>query len=152
MPYEPLPDTWSWRDLPVLRAAVAGVDQTPIIGIELGAIVRQTGLNLDDVYRSSKALESAGLVALNETAGGASSNRVNEVAGAARVLAGQWPDEESTLDRIVAALEAIAQNTNDEDTRTNARKFAGWLRTSANTVGLAVATAAITGQIPGAGS
>jgi hypothetical protein len=145
------PDTWSWRDLPVLREAARGVDAEPILGIRLGEVAEATGLNNADVYRASKALQAAGLVELREYAGDGSDNSFEGVSGAARVLVGQWPTEETALDRMIAALEEIAANTDDSDTRTNAQKFAAWLRTGATTVGLSVATAAITGRLPGHG-
>jgi hypothetical protein len=110
---EQLPDTWATRDLPVLRAAVAGVDAEPIAGIRFAEIAAQTGLADEDVYRAAKALQSAGLVGLRETFGPTSTNSFNEVAGAARVHAGQWPSEETALDRMIAALETIAANTAD---------------------------------------
>lgn len=149
MTSSPLPDTWSNRDLPVLRQIVRMVDHDPIVGGPLGDIATETGLDVDDVYRAAKALEYDGLIRLTEYASPPQFHRADRVTGDARRLAGQWPTPETGLDRIIAALDAIAANTDDEDTRTKARKFADFLRTSAATVGLSVATAVITGQLPG---
>jgi hypothetical protein len=144
------PDTWSARDLPVLRAAALGVDEDPNAGIRIHEIAERTGIDVDDVYRATRALDSAGLIDvrwLHPSTHG----RIVEISGHARQLVGQWPTEETALERIIAALEAIAANTDDEDERTKAQRFAAWLRSGATTVGLSVASAAITGQIPGHG-
>ena len=50
---------------------------------------------------------------------------------------------------MITALEAIADNTDDEDTRTRARKILDSLTGAGKTIGISVATAALTGQIPG---
>ncbi|CUR59652.1 hypothetical protein NOCA1190018 [metagenome] len=61
-----------------------------------------------------------------------------------------WPTAESGLDRMIRALEAIAENTReDEDTRTRARRLLESLRGAGREVGISVVTAALTGQIPG---
>lgn len=51
---------------------------------------------------------------------------------------------------MIAALEAIAESTDeDEDTRTRARRVLDGMLAGGKTIGLGVATAAITGQLPG---
>ena len=52
------PDTWAWRDLPVLRHAVRGVDDQPIIGIGAQEIEAATGLSHDDCTRAQKAIDA----------------------------------------------------------------------------------------------
>jgi len=146
---QPNADTWNSRDLPVLRVAVQGVDAEPVIGITFTEVAEHTGLSLDDVYRSAKAMESAGLVGLREVMGTGHS-RINEVDGRARVIAGQWPSEETGFDRMIAALEAIAANSEDPDTRTRARKILEGFAGAGKTIGIGVTTAVITGQMPGA--
>ncbi len=74
-----------------------------------------------------------------------------DVTQTALYAVGAWPTPETALDRMLAALDKIAQNTDDSGTRTNAQRTAAWLRSSA-TVGLTVASAMITGQLPGASS
>lgn len=146
------PDTWSTRDLPVLAASVAGVDAEPVMGVRFQHLAETTGLDLHDVWLAAKALERDGLVVLREYAGGPTGGSVRGVSGEAHRLVGMWPTEVTALDRMIAALEAIADNTDDEDTRTRARKVLDGLSGAGRTIGLSVATAAITGQIPGAGS
>ena len=63
--------------------------------------------------------------------------------------AGAWPTPETAYDRMVAALEELAENAGDEDTRGRARRFLDGLTGAGKTIGISVATAAITGQLPG---
>ncbi|MDN4175619.1 hypothetical protein QWY28_21840 [Nocardioides sp. SOB77] len=56
---------------------------------------------------------------------------------------------ETALDRMIAALEAIAADTDDEDTRTRARKVIDGLSSAARLICLSVATTMATGQLPG---
>lgn len=143
-----LPDTWNSRDFPVLLEAARRIDAEIGAGVRFADIAQATGLSEDDVVIAARALDDAGLVELRLLMP-AKAGRIVRITARARQLVGHWPTEQTALDRIIAALEAIASNTDDEDTRSNARKFADFLRTSANTVGLSVAAAAITGQLPG---
>lgn len=148
---DPLPDTWHSRDLPVLREVVRLCDERPMAFIEIAEVMSATGLSEIEVTRAGVALQSAGLVkTLSDMTQVVSDFR--EPSARARQLAGAWPTPESALNRMIAALETIASNTDDEDDRTKAQRLAAWLRGSASTVGLSVATAAITGQLPGAGA
>ena len=145
---EPLPDTWHSRDLPVLREVVRLLDET--IGAPVRATEVETNLAMteDDVQRAGLALETAGLVQVE----GVDQLAVlffSDVSASARRAAGAWPTPESALDRMVAALEAIAANTDDEDTRTKARKLLDGITGAGRSIALAATTAAVTGQIPG---
>lgn len=146
---EPLEDTWNARDLPVLREAarLLEADET-LSGVPLHEIATALEMDAVVVLRSLRALERSGLVDLRLVMP-ATHGRVTQISGPARQLVGQWPTEEQALDRIIAALLAIADASEDEDERSKAQRFAAWLRTSASTVGVSVATAAITGQLPG---
>jgi predicted ArsR family transcriptional regulator len=149
---ERLGDTWDAREYPVLRetARLLEIDDT-FAGVRLHDIATATGFEPETVLRSLRILEHAGLVDLHLVMP-AIAGRVTQIAPEARQLVGQWPTAETALDRVIAALEAIAENTEDEEERTKAQRFAAWLRSGATTVGLSVASAAITGQLPGAGS
>lgn len=149
--FQPLDDTWHWREFPVLREAVRGADEDPYLGIRFDAVAEATGLELMDVVRAAKALEDEGLIEAHRYIGPGASNRFVRVAGEARRRVGSWPTQETALDRIITALEAIAANTDeDDDTRTRARKILEGLAGTGRQIGIAVAGAAITGQIPGA--
>lgn len=146
----PLVDTWASTDLPVLRQVVR-VCKNPMAMYDVAEVAAGVDLPLEDVEMALLRLSQAGYFTAKAT-GGMQVSYVHKVSERARREAGQWPTPETGLDRIIAALESIADNTDDEDTRTKAERFATWLRASATTVGLSVASAAITGQLPGAGS
>jgi hypothetical protein len=145
---EPLTDTWHNRDLPVLREVVRLYDRGIGRVVRVSAIEAALDLDEDDIQR---ALNALAMDALIDTEGSMQKKylTVSRVSGEARRKAGAWPTEQTALDRIIAALEAIAENTDDPEEKSKAQKFAAWLRTGATTVGLSVASAAIGGQIPG---
>lgn len=152
MTTEPLPDAWVSRDLPVLREAARIVDaDANFAGARFHEVAEATGLHVDDVLLAARALESAGLVELRLVMP-AKAGRFVRISAEARRDVGLWPSPETGLDRMIAALEAIAENTDDDDTRTRARKILDALTGAGKTIGLSVAAAAITGQIPGAGA
>lgn len=78
----------------------------------------------------------------------AHAGRVKRVSAEARQLVGLWPTPETALDRMIAALDAIAEHTDDEDTRTRARKVIDGLTGAGRQIGIAAATAVVTGHIP----
>lgn len=146
---ERLEDTWNPREWPVLREAARLTEIAPIgVGARLHEISDATGLDDDTVFRAVRVLADDGLVDVAWRIPPRGS-RVTQISGEARRLVGLWPTTETALDRIIDALEAIAEHTDDEDTRTNAQKFRAWLKSGASTVGFGVAQAAITGQLPG---
>lgn len=145
---DPLPDTWHARDLPVLRELVRLCDETPLEYVTIEEVIEATGLSELEVTRSGVALASDGLIKKLGNMDQVLSDFI-EPSAEARRLVGSWPTSESALDRMISALETIAANSDDEEDRTKAQRFAVWLRTGASTVGLSVASAAITGQLPG---
>lgn len=145
---EALPDTRHSRDLPVLRSIAAQLEGRSLYGYAtISQVAEDLSLNDDDVQRAIRALEGEGLIRRHENPG--LFGRVVGMSGEARRLVGLWPTAETALDRMIAALEAIAENTEDDDTRSRARKILDGLTGASRTIGLSVATAAITGQIPG---
>jgi hypothetical protein len=143
-----LDDTWNNRDYPVLREAARGAERNaPEIGPDLHDIAEATGLSIEAVDTAARALEGAGLIQLGWSMGIGNAT-VEEISPEARRLVGLWPTPETALDRMVAALEAIAANTDDEDTRTRAWKALDAISGAGRSIGIAVASAAITGQIP----
>lgn len=146
---EPLADTWNSREMPVLTFAAKYLEETTgPVGPTLRDIADGTGMDIPTVTKSVNALASAGLIEVQALQGYGSS-RVDDISPQARQLVGLWPTPESALDRMIAALEAIAANTaNDEDTRSLARRMADWLSTTGTQVGIGLATAALTGYLP----
>lgn len=150
MTEQPNDDTWNDRDLPVLRCAVDVLDQPLAVHVGVDKIADTTGLTREDVVRAGRNLTRAGLVTTTG-AMGAPVLFFTDFSDEALRLTGRWPTPETALDRMLAALQTIANNNDiDDDTRQQARGFRTWLKTSATTIGLGVATAAITGQLPGA--
>jgi hypothetical protein len=148
---ELLTPTWPWREFPVLRETARIIDaDTEGAGARFADVSDATGLSADDVLRAAHALDDGGFVELRMMTHNA--GKFVGITAAARREVGLWPSPENALDRMIAALEAIATNTDDEDTRTRARKILDGLTGAGKTIGLTVAAAAITGQIPGAGS
>jgi hypothetical protein len=147
-PFQPLDDTWEGRDLPVLREAVRGADAEPNVGIRFEAISAATGLSVDDVYRAARALEDAGFVTVHGVIPPHAS-RINHVSAEARQITGAWPTPEHALDRMVAALEAIAGNTEaDEDTRSRARRALDGIKAGGRDVLVASLAAAAASAVP----
>lgn len=149
-----LPDRWHDRDFPVLRALTARFEagSRPLRAPE---IAEELGLDVDAVRMSIKRLGDAGYLVRPTNGprlGSLAGEFVNDITPDALTATGVWPTPESALDRMIAALEAIAANTDDEDTRGRARKILDGLTGAGKSIGISVAAAAITGQIPGAGS
>ncbi len=117
--------TWEARDLPVLDAAVRILDRDgPVPGAYLRDVAAETCLDIDDVVRATYALESAGLVEMQQrTMGGGGQWRVRGVTGEARRLVGAWPTPDNLADRIVAAMQEVAENAPTEEERGRARKL-----------------------------
>jgi hypothetical protein len=150
---EPLPDTWHNRDLPVLRAIVRAFQDDPTGHVRSGALATELGMEPDDVTRALANLLRGGFVVPPGNAGrqAAEFGIIIDITDRALYATGSWPTPDTALDRIVATLQAIADNTDaDEDTRSRARKILDSLTGAGKQIGISVATAAITGQIPGA--
>lgn len=141
-------DRWSRIDMPVLLELARAAESDEGVA-RIDYIARRHGLRTRDVLRSFDTLKRTGFVdaQLDPDSGGEYSFiRLSEKG---LHTTGLWPTPETALDRMIAALDTIAENSNDEDTRTKAQKFSAWLRASGTTVGLSVASTVLTGQIPG---
>ncbi len=126
------PTIWDTQHGPVLRAAVHALNADRNFGgVRLPVIIEATGLEPEDVVAACRALEATGYVEMrwNMPPGRAAS--VVRVDERAQQYAGAWPTPESGFDRLIAALEHIAENTEDDDERTQLRQFASFLKTSA---------------------
>lgn len=144
-----LPDTWHELDHPVLCDVVRRFDEDAW-RVETRDVAESTGLPEADVRQAFRRLVRGGLLTeppLHSRQNGWQYDDVAGFAPEALTLTGRWPTPELAFDRMVAALEAIA-TTDDEDTRTRARKLLDGLTGAGKQVGLSVAAAAITGQIP----
>lgn len=141
-------ERWNRIDMPVLlELARAAESDEGVAGID--DIARRNGLRTRDVLTSFDTLKRTGFVdaQLDPDDGGEYS--FIQLSEKGLYATGLWPTPDTALDRMITALDVIAENTNDEDTRTKAQKFAAWLRASGTTVGLSVASSVLTGRIPG---
>lgn len=146
-----LDETWHRREFPVLREAARLLETSEAgQGAPSGSICAATGLDDTAVFRALKALEAEGLVTVRWVMPSTHA-RVVEISGQARRLVGLWPPAPADgVERMFAALEAIADDTNeDDDTRSRARKALDGLTGAGKHIALAMATAYATGQIPG---
>jgi hypothetical protein len=146
---DPTADRWASRDLPALQYIVAQFE-TDDPDVQRETISAALGISESEADLAVQNLERGRYVThVQPTFGGFI---VGDITERALTTVGVWPTPETALDRIIAALEAIADNTDDEDTRTRARKILDGLTGTGRQLGIAVAGAAISGQIPGVGS
>lgn len=136
-----LGDTWHWREYPVLREAARICDSQAFAMAELREIVEATGITRDEVLLALKALDDAGLIEVRWTMGGPNA-RVQRISSAARVHVGLWPSPETAFDRIVSALENIANHTGGQD-HENARNAASALKELGQQFGNDIGAAAL---------
>jgi hypothetical protein len=111
----PLPETWTRRDLPIVRAALRRADEGEgYIGLD--AIQAEVGLDANQMRAGLNALESAFPPYLSTERlfeGEAVEGRVTDVYERARLLFETWPTSDAVIDRLVAAIEALADNESD---------------------------------------
>jgi hypothetical protein len=142
-------DRWNRVDLPVLRELAKAAESDTDTAL-VDEIAERLQIRPRDVMRSYDTLKHTGFVDATFThdAGGEFFGiQLSERALRATEL---WPTPDSALDRMIAAIEAIAANTGeDADTRTRAQKLLESLRGAGREIGISVVTAALTGQIPG---
>jgi hypothetical protein len=126
-------DTWASRDLPVLDATVALLEEVDMP--EVADIADRSGLAVADVARALQALDGV-YVDLRLTMGDPGAWFVQGVTPAARRAVGQWPTAESLIGQLVSGLEAAAEREDDP-----VRK--GRLRQAASLLGGAVRDIAV---------
>jgi len=140
---------WTDQDGPLL-AAFARASRSDDGRLLLEDATRDLGVRVRDVMASFDTLKRTGFLDAHfshDNSGEFSHIRLTERGLRQTRL---WPTPETALDRMIAALEAIADNTDeDEDTRTRARKILDGLGGAGRQIGISVAAAAIGGQIPG---
>lgn len=141
-------DTWHNRDLPVLRQIVCMIEGDPTRRPSPQHIAAEFNLSNADVQRAVGNLKRGELVRPVGPQRGGRMHEMLDITHAGLLQSGAWPTPETALDRMITALEAIADNTDDDDTRTKARKLLDALRGAGTTVATSVATAAITGHLP----
>jgi hypothetical protein len=105
-------DTWAARELPVLTAAVALLEDSYMVTVS--DIAERTGLALSDVARSLDAMDPTYVdFRKTETGGDPRFWYVLKVTPAAREEVGQWPAPANLIDRLAAAFGEAAKSDPD---------------------------------------
>jgi hypothetical protein len=119
-------DTWTNRDLPVLKAAVEIYDGTGHIRPE--AIASAIEFDAVTVQRGLRALYTEPYFQEGTSAHGGQMIFVGAPTSDAYRVAGAWPTPENLLERLVAALEAASESDDiSEPERSKAKQAALWL-------------------------
>jgi hypothetical protein len=140
--------TWVSRDLPVLDATVALLEE----GMDLPEVVdiaERSGLAAEDVGRALRAMDGV-YVDLQVTMGEVGRWFVQGVTPEARRVVGQWPTGESLVSQLVEGLNAAAEREADPERKSRLRQAAGLLGGMARDVVVAVASGVVDRYIPGA--
>lgn len=124
-------DTWTSRDLPVLKAVVDLYEETGR-GPRVSAVVRRTGFAEETVQRSLRSLYREPYFEPVSRASGGTYIMVGAPTAKALRIAGQWPSPEGQLDRLIQAIESAADDeSRGEDERGRFRQIAAALRGAA---------------------
>jgi hypothetical protein len=131
-------DTWTNRDLPVLRAAVEIYEDTGRAMIRASDIARAAGFDEDTTQRAIRALYTEPYFGEGTASFGGNMVGVGTPTSAALRVAGQWPTPENMVERLVDAFEAAANDEDlDEPARTRARKILDGLKSGGSKIAIA---------------
>lgn len=109
-------DTWAARDLPVLDATVALLEQSHMVTVT--DIAARTGLDTAAVTRALEALDPTYVDFRKTTTGGdARFWYVFKVSPEARRAVGQWPTAEALAVRLAEELASAAKDESDPQRR-----------------------------------
>src|SRR6266516_1183993 len=125
--------TWMERDLPMLDAAVAMLEDSPMVTD--AAITEHTGFGLADVRRALEALDGT-YVHLGRDMSGFF---VDAVTADARRAVGQWPTGESLVRQLAQGLAAAAEKEADPERKTRLHQAAGLLGGAARDIAVDIA-------------
>lgn len=143
-------DTWTTRELPVLRVIADSCDDPHGRGdLLVKDVVARTGLPEDDVLRALTALASADPpyiegVMVSEARYPV---RISDITERARRAIGAWPSDISIVDSLIAAFNAVADKEPDAKKRSRLRETAAWLGGAGRDLGVEVGAALIARQI-----
>lgn len=147
-PPDVLVDRWDRIDLPVLRELARAAESDDGV-LLMDDVTRRLELRHRDVARSVDNLRRTKFVDArfgHDNGGEYSFIRLSERGFEAT---GLWPTPETALERMIAALDTIADDGSAaEDDRKQASGFARWLKSTSTSIGIGVITAAINGQMP----
>jgi hypothetical protein len=127
-------DTWTNRDLPVLRAIVDLWEEQDEDegGIEPWEIARRTGLDKETVRKALRTLNLQPYFEDAQVVGSGDIWMVGAPTADALRIVGQWPSPEVLLNRLIAELQQAAERDDlPEEERSKLKRTAIFLRTSA---------------------
>jgi hypothetical protein len=131
-------DTWTNRDLPVLRAAVRIFDNTGRSKIRASDIAKAADLDEGTTQRALQSLYREPYFQEGTETSGSGIIFVGQPTGDALRKAGQWPTPENIVERLIAAFEAAANDeTLDEPERTRARRIWDGLMSGGSKIAIA---------------
>lgn len=142
------PDTWTTRDLPVLRAVARLLedDRTAVASDEIASAV---GLDKRDVVKALRLLGDEHIRIDDMSSLGPADYVVTGITTAGLRTVGQWPSPETAVDRMIEALEQMIDNTPEGSPKQSRLKASlAWIRDTGRDVMVEVAAAAITGRLP----
>lgn len=129
-------DTWTTRDLPVLRAAVEVYDQTGR-NPSAAELEAACGFDKQTVQRALRALYREPFFGEGMTDWSGNILAVGPPTSGALRVAGQWPSPEVQLDRLIAALLAAADDEErPEEERGRFKQAALWLGGAASQIAI----------------
>jgi hypothetical protein len=131
-------DTWTGRDLPVLKAIIDLYESSGRDLIRVREIVAATGFDQDTVQRAVRALYTEPYLQREPKGSwGAGILGVGPPTGDALRIAGVWPSPENLVERLIAAFEnAAADDDRDAAERSKFKQAAGWLGSFASQVAI----------------
>jgi hypothetical protein len=134
-------DTWFSRDLPVLDATVALLDEG-VDSPEVRDIAQRSGLEITDTARALEALNGE-YVALQMMMGDPAGWFVRKVTSAARRAVGQWPTPEGLVDALAEAFGNAAEQEPDADRQSRLRQVGAFLSSTGRGVATEVVSQVI---------
>lgn len=141
-------ETWTNRDLPVLRAIVEIYEETGH-AMHPGPIEAATGLAGEDVQAALRALnlEDPPFVTKMQRYSSGHVSLIGAPTGHARRAVGAWPTAESIADRLVNALDEAADREADEERKGFLRKAATYLGNTGRDLAVEIGATAINRQM-----
>jgi hypothetical protein len=146
--HDALPQTWTNRDLPVLRSALRRLDEGDYFP-NLEQIRQELELSIDQMRIAVDALTGAAPPYMTVTLlmGGPNqvAGHVDSVSERARRELGTWPTSAGVVDELVAALERAAAAETEPDKRSRLHNLAAGLTGFAREIAVGVITNKLNG-------
>lgn len=140
--------TWTVRDLPVLRAIVELYEETGQI-VSPNQIEAKTGLAAEVVQSALRALDSEQPPYVKKMQRYASGHvvMIGAPTGHARRAVGAWPTAETIADRLVSALDEAADREPDPERKGWLSKTAAYLGNAGRDLAVEIGATAINRQM-----